>query len=242
MNATALSYGAAELKRLGTRYLAAGFLLSATIHCVAVVGLMLMRPAAMGTLERAGDRPWNPFPANGPDIHLTPPAEQRSGLAPGSMPPARRGVYVPVAVPLEEKIVDREGGAAVAPGPIIEGGNGGEGEPGGSGPSGPGGGFGDEPVPLELTEQLPQVIAAHAPEYPEFAVKAGLEGRIIVKMLVNRWGSVKEAEIESSTVEALNECALDAARQFIFRPAVMNNHPVSVWVRLPFVFQLAERR
>jgi hypothetical protein len=37
-----------------------------------------------------------------------------------------------------------------------------------------------------------------------------------------------------------NDSAIEAAMQFVFTPAYMNNGPVMVWVSLPFRFQIKE--
>jgi len=48
--------------------------------------------------------------------------------------------------------------------------------------------------------------------------------------------------IQKSDAEIFNEPALEAAKQFIFTPAYMNNGPVAVWVSVPFKFKLADKK
>ena len=55
-------------------------------------------------------------------------------------------------------------------------------------------------------------------------------------------GRVREAAVEYSQAECLNDAALEAARGYIFTPAYMNNGPVAVWVSIPFRFKLADRK
>lgn len=43
---------------------------------------------------------------------------------------------------------------------------------------------------------------------------------------------------ERHSVLMLNEAALRAARQWVFKPALANNRPVAVWVAVPFDFHL----
>jgi TonB family protein len=65
-----------------------------------------------------------------------------------------------------------------------------------------------------------------------------IEGKVVVRLLVGKDGTVRQAVVEHSTAEILNDAALDAARLFRFTPAIMNNGPVTVWVLFPFTFRL----
>jgi protein TonB len=96
----------------------------------------------------------------------------------------------------------------------------------------------DTPVPFEAVEKLPEIITRVAPEYPPLAIKAGIEGRVVVTMLVGKDGHVREVAVMQSTADCLNDAALDAARGFLFTPAYMNNGPVTVWINVPFNFRL----
>jgi protein TonB len=87
-------------------------------------------------------------------------------------------------------------------------------------------------------EKQPQLVKRVVPKYPEMAVRAGLEGTVWVKILVDYDGLPKKAVVIKSTAELFNDEAIKAAMQFVFTPAVMNNGPVKVWVSIPFKFQL----
>jgi protein TonB len=93
----------------------------------------------------------------------------------------------------------------------------------------------DEFIPVE---KEPKVVTRVVPAYPEMALRAGLEGTVWVKMLVDKDGKVKKAVVVRSTTEIFNDAAVEAAMQFVFTPAVMNNGPVKVWVAMPFRFML----
>ena len=100
----------------------------------------------------------------------------------------------------------------------------------------------DDNVPPDSfveVEKYPQIVKAVKPAYPPLAIRAGLEGKVIVKIWVDRLGKTRQVEIVRSDHEIFNEAALDAARQYVFTPAYMNNGPVSVWVAVPFTFQLS---
>jgi protein TonB len=80
--------------------------------------------------------------------------------------------------------------------------------------------------------------ARATPIYPDLAIKAGIEGKVVVRLLVGKDGTVRQAVVEHSTAEILNDAALDAARLFRFTPAIMSNGPVTLWVLFPFTFRL----
>jgi len=95
----------------------------------------------------------------------------------------------------------------------------------------------DEFVPVE---KPPQVVKKITPKYPDMASRAGLEGTVWVKILVDKDGKPKKAVVVKSTTEIFNDAAVEAAMQFVFTPAYMNNGPVKVWVAIPFKFRLKE--
>jgi periplasmic protein TonB len=101
----------------------------------------------------------------------------------------------------------------------------------------------DGPPPdFVAVEKEPAIVKRVEPKYPELAMRAGLEGKVTVKMWVDKEGKVKQVVVLKSDAEIFNEPAIEAAKQFVFTPAYMNNGPVSVWVALPFKFKLAEKR
>jgi len=76
------------------------------------------------------------------------------------------------------------------------------------------------------------------PEYPELARKAGIEGRVYIKILVDKEGKVRDAILLRGVGAGLDEAALEAVRQWVYTPAIQNNRPVAVWVAQPIDFSL----
>ena len=87
-------------------------------------------------------------------------------------------------------------------------------------------------------EKEPIPVKVISPEYPEIAKRAGVEGTVYVKVLVDKEGKPKKAVILKSDAEIFNDPAIAAAMQFVFTPAIMNNGPVAVWAAIPFRFKL----
>ncbi len=96
-----------------------------------------------------------------------------------------------------------------------------------------------EIVPYYKVEVKPQPISMPAPEYPQLAAKAGIEGKTVVKMLVDTDGSVIGVEILKSSGNAmLDESAVAAAKQSRFTPAKQRDKFVRVWVVRQIEFKL----
>jgi len=98
------------------------------------------------------------------------------------------------------------------------------------------------PADFVPVEKEPQAVKKIEPKYPELAMRAGLEGKVWVKIWVDKEGKPKQVVILKSDAEIFNEPAVEAAKQWVFTPAYMNNGPVAVWVSIPFRFKLADRK
>ena len=65
------------------------------------------------------------------------------------------------------------------------------------------------------------------PRYPAEAKAAGIEGSVLVEVVVNEQGSVADAKVVRS-IPLLDEAALESVRQWHFDPSVVNGKPVPV--------------
>jgi protein TonB len=77
-----------------------------------------------------------------------------------------------------------------------------------------------------------------APEYPELAKLARIEGTVHVRVLVGRDGRVRDTILVKGAHAILDQEALAAAKRAIFTPAIQQQKPVPVWVTIPFRFSL----
>ena len=96
----------------------------------------------------------------------------------------------------------------------------------------------EEPPDFVPVEKQPVPVKQVQPQYPEIARRASVEGTVWVKILVDKEGKAKKAVIMKSDAEIFNQPAIDAALQWVFTPALMNNGPVAVWAAVPFRFKL----
>jgi periplasmic protein TonB len=96
----------------------------------------------------------------------------------------------------------------------------------------------EDPPDFVPVEKMPVPVKTVQPDYPEIARRAGVEGTVWVKVLVDKEGKAKKALIQKSDAEIFNDAAIAAAMQFVFTPAIMNSGPVAVWASIPFRFKL----
>ncbi len=89
----------------------------------------------------------------------------------------------------------------------------------------------------EVTKK-PEVVKRVSAQYPESAKTAGLQGNVVLKMLIGGDGRVQEVKVLKSDSPELEAAAIDAAKQFVFTPAEKDGEPVRVWLAVPFTFKL----
>ena len=104
-------------------------------------------------------------------------------------------------------------------------------------------GVGDDALPSPdaptYVEQLPTVVKSVKPIYPTLPKEAGIEGLVVVKVLVGKDGHVLDVLLSDKIqVPMLNEAALTAARQWMFTPGMDNGRAVACWITIPFRFRL----
>src|SRR5262245_13233121 len=94
-------------------------------------------------------------------------------------------------------------------------------------------------------EQVPEsdlqnrAISEVKPEYPPAAKKLKATGTVEVEITISEVGLVIEAKAISGHL-ALRSAAVEAARKWVFKPAMLNGKPIRVKSRLTFVFVPSE--
>ena len=102
----------------------------------------------------------------------------------------------------------------------------------------------EEPAPDDFiaVEKEPGVDLARLQKsvvYPDLARRAGVEGRVVVRVLVGQDGKARKYFVETSDHELLNNAALDAIKNYgLFTPAIQNGQAILCWVSIPIVFRL----
>ncbi|MGN8226523.1 energy transducer TonB [Gracilimonas sp. BCB1] len=96
-----------------------------------------------------------------------------------------------------------------------------------------------------VVEQMPELIGGLAAiqkhiTYPEMALKAGIEGRVVVQFLIDKEGNVVDPVVVRGIGGGCDEEALKAVKQVKFKPGKQRGQPVIVRYSLPVAFRLQE--
>ncbi|MFC1734326.1 energy transducer TonB, partial [candidate division KSB1 bacterium] len=94
--------------------------------------------------------------------------------------------------------------------------------------------FEDQPQPIGGMDAIRNLV-----KYPELAQKAGIEGLVIIQVLVDKEGVPREFNVvQSLGNNGCDEAAIDAIRQVRFIPAKQNGSPVPFRMNIPVRFQI----
>ena len=113
----------------------------------------------------------------------------------------------------------------------------GEGDGGGIGP-GSGGGTGGGPYRPGSGITPPRLLREVKPDYTEDARQHGIEGEVVLEIVVRLDGSVGDVRLVDGLSYGLNERAIAAVRQWRFAPAQRRGTPVDVLVEVAVEFKL----
>ena len=77
-------------------------------------------------------------------------------------------------------------------------------------------------------------------EYPKEAWKAGIQGQVVVRVLIDKNGKAITAKIEKSDNIIFNQSALNAVYKTAYTPGYQNGVPVACWVSIPINYKLKD--
>jgi TonB family protein len=94
-------------------------------------------------------------------------------------------------------------------------------------------------VPYDV---LPVQVSTVNPVYPALAMRAGVQGTVWLKSLVDKEGKVRDVIIvkDSNANAGFEEAAIDAAYKTTWKPALANGQPTAVWVTYKVEFVLRQ--
>jgi TonB family protein len=113
----------------------------------------------------------------------------------------------------------------------------GEGDGDGIGP-GSGGGIGGGPYRPGSGVEPPRLLAEVKPDYTDEARRRGIEGEVVMEIVVRRDGSVGDVKVLSGLAAGLNDRAVQAVRRWRFAPARLRGTPVDVVVEASVEFRM----
>lgn len=99
-------------------------------------------------------------------------------------------------------------------------------------------------VPLEMVETKPVAIKRIQPRYPPEALRAGIEGTVVVNALISETGAVVRTEVIRGIKGALelDAAAQRAVAQWKFEPATIKGIRVKVWLPIAIEFRKEEAK
>jgi periplasmic protein TonB len=91
---------------------------------------------------------------------------------------------------------------------------------------------------FETAEINPAFVNRVNPVFPENARRLGVEGKTVVRVLVDKTGKPLRASILKTSSELFDEAAVSAVMRSTFTPAKQNGLAVACWLTIPFSFKL----
>ncbi|WP_243316934.1 energy transducer TonB [Geothrix paludis] len=176
--------------------------------------------------------PWRPIELDGPPRPR--PIERQAPTTTGgtgggtavvnSGAPTRADPVEPAAgLPTLDRHLDVPGAGPALPGLTVPA----------TGPAGPAAG----PAIHDFTTTAPAILHRVDPIYPDLARRAHVQGTVVLMMVVDERGVPMQVRVLDGH-PALQDAALQAARQWRFEPALMDGRPAAASFRLTLNFRL----
>jgi len=92
-------------------------------------------------------------------------------------------------------------------------------------------------VPAQVAEA--NLVYDVAPKYPPEAGRARIEGTVVLLAVIGKDGSVEDVRVKSG-VSALAQAAIEAVKQWRYRPYLLNGEPVELESQITINFTLSK--
>lgn len=94
---------------------------------------------------------------------------------------------------------------------------------------------------LQEVDRKPHVVSKVRPVYPYRARQKGISGKVVLKFIVNKNGTVTNVSVVKAEPQGVFEkIAVAAIKKWKFEPGYYQGKAVNTWVSLPIRFELAE--
>jgi TonB family protein len=100
---------------------------------------------------------------------------------------------------------------------------------------------------FDIVEEMPEIIGGLESiqrnlVYPETAIRAGVQGTVLVMAFVDENGNVERAEVVRGIGAGCDEAAVSAVMKVKFKPGKLNGKPVKARVLIPINFKLRAKQ
>ena len=93
-------------------------------------------------------------------------------------------------------------------------------------------------VSVDAKVMSKQLLTKVTPVYPPEAKAAKIQGKVVLRAVIGKDGHVKNLQVVSGPKE-LQQSALDAVRQWVYKPYLLNGNPVEVMTDINVIYTLA---
>jgi protein TonB len=77
------------------------------------------------------------------------------------------------------------------------------------------------------------------PQYPPIAKIAHASGTVVLRAIISKTGTIQQLSVASSTNHMFDESAIDAVKQWRYKPYILNNEPTEVDTTITVNFALS---
>ena len=95
------------------------------------------------------------------------------------------------------------------------------------------------PMKVSGGVEAAQLVLRIEPRYPPLALQVKKEGTVILHAIINRDGRITALDVDSGP-PLLVQAALDAVRQWRYRPTLLHGEPVEVETTITVIFRLQQ--
>jgi len=94
---------------------------------------------------------------------------------------------------------------------------------------------------VRVSQGVTQGMKVHdvTPQYPQMAKIARVQGPVVLAAVIGKDGSIQGLRVVSSPSPLLNQAALEAVKQWRYRPYILNGEPVEVDTTITVNFTLS---
>jgi TonB family protein len=88
----------------------------------------------------------------------------------------------------------------------------------------------------------PRVVKETPPLYTKGAFDRGIEGRVVLKVIIRKDGSIGPVRVDQSLDDELDEAAAEAIRKWHFDPATVRGEPINVLTNIEVDFIIQKQK
>lgn len=152
-----------------------------------------------------------------------PPPEQEPEEEPEPPPPVLSDAPPPIHLSIDLDFAAGSGGALAGFGQFAGGGDGADVM---------------EAFGVAELERPPELVSTVSPVYPAELRRARIEGAVTIVFVLDESGRVEDPRVESSSRPEFEKPALDAVRQWRFKPGMKDGQAVRTFMRQPVRFRI----